>query len=245
MLEGRPNHFGVVGPAEGDMHADEKKCPPNSRCAVPIWTYLQNLFEQYKGNTPIDFFLEIDFAPETRKIRESGPMDLAQGNVVENFLVSMRIYFDNCFQKLKTQCQFYGKPIRFHYADVRSGVIHSGTDAKDQIIVKQFQDLVKIQDEKNPPKARDYELLLKFIDKFERGDIDYFFRLTKIDKQLAQLDKQEKYRIVRLLREYMETHIEREQDELIVTRQFDEIGDAKNRRPFRASEPDHDAQQRS
>lgn len=202
----------------GDMHVNEKKCPPDARCGTFIWSYLEQLFDQYSGMRPIDFFLELDFAEDIRAIgtfsakeRKKFKQVIADGAIISNFLTSLRIYFYNCFQTLKRKCEYFGKPIRFHYSDIRYGVIHSGTDRKEQIIIKQLRKLRDV-DEKAPAKEKDLKLIQNIITKFRDGDIDYFFRLMKIDKQLTKMLSQDKPEIVQLLREYMLDHIESSRD---------------------------------
>lgn len=204
----------------GDEHVSKKKCPKsaNVRCVLPIWSYLENLFKQYDGTEPLDFFLEIEFTQELRGIRRkyrtreekkdylSSKQDISAGEIVfGNYISNVELYFDDCFQKIKQQCAFYGKPIRFHYSDIRSGVIHSET--KDIDDVKQLQELHLLQQSEQPPKEKHIEFILNLIDKFTHLDIDYIFRLMKIDKQLNKL-KQVNFKLVEWLREYLLKHIE-------------------------------------
>lgn len=198
----------------GDIHVNMKKCPSKARCTVPIWSYLQNLFEQYEGKEPLDFFLEIEFAEEMRNIspvlkrHESVKQDIAEGNVFNNYLQSLRIHFYECFQEIKNMCKFYSKPIRFHYSDIRSGVIHSETETKERIDIRQIRGIYKhggIGSKENLTQ-NDINFLKKLIDKAHDGNIDYFFHLTKIDKQLREIE-QVNSSIAQGLREYMGQHL--------------------------------------
>jgi hypothetical protein len=202
-----------------DKHVDEKKCPTGSRCGMPIWTYLENVFKQFKSRDKddfLDFFLEYEFAQEQRDALANYPtpqdlsllqQHLSQGNVIFNFISSLRVYFHNCWERIKTQCEFHGKQIRFHYSDVRSGAIHKTIAEADKVIVKQLQEIYKVRETPDKVKEWHIKLLLTFIDKFEQGDIDYFFRLTKIDKQLKRIENKS---IVPLFYEYVKHDTQRE-----------------------------------
>lgn len=199
----------------GDKHVNEKKCPVDSRCGTPIWIYLQNVFKQFRShdrNDFLDFFLEIDFSEEQRFKSERDPKTmkwakhalLRSDTAISDFLSSTRIYFINCLQRAKEQCEFHGKQIRFHYSDVRVGVIHKTIDKADEAIVKQLQEIWKIHNEPGKVKQHHVQFMLLLLDKLEARDVNYFFRLTKIDKQLKRISDKN---IVRLLYEYMENDI--------------------------------------
>ncbi len=190
----------------GDMHVLRNKCAPDTKCGTPIFLYLHQLFDQYVGSEPLDFFLEVEFAEEVRGTQLlKDPKNLAimkqyltETNAYDNFLSSLRVYYFNCFQKIKTQCEYNKKPIRFHYSDVRDGVIHSGTEDETKLVVKQLQELGKLENE-NEVKEKHIRFLIEFVDHVRTRDVDYFFRLTKIDKQLKHIKNPE---IVKLLRIY-------------------------------------------
>ncbi len=199
----------------GDLHVNQKQCPSNSRCTVSIWLYLEDLFKQYGGSEFIDIFLEMQFAEQARgpiisalqKSEEFGK-HLIEGQLYENYMATTLIYFLNCLQRLKQRCEFYNKPIRFHYSDIRHGVI--GTDDKSNIIVKQIQEIHQLVfDENSKINKTQIQFIINLDKKLRENviDIDHFFRLTKIDKQLAKLKKVSP-QTVELLREYTRYHLE-------------------------------------
>lgn len=201
----------------GDIHVDKKQCPPDARCGMPVWSYLQDVFTQYRGTEPIDFFLEIEFSAEARGTLIAFETDrdlltkwrkyIEEGNTYNSFLASLRIYFWDCFQSMKQRCEFYGKRVRFHYSDVRAGVIHKGTDAKSQIRVKKLHELYDLTEDRVNQKH--VKFMMQLLKRFEKGDIDYFFRLTKIDKQLAKLAKvPSTLSLANTLRDIMRQHMD-------------------------------------
>lgn len=195
----------------GDRHVNEQRCEPTTkRCQLPVWLYLQKLFTEYKGQEPLDFFVESAFTQELRGMAifkdptQYAPyrQDLEKGKVFQNFIRSLNVYFYNCTQRVKEQCEFYGKPIRFHYSDVRIGVIHSKTSKEAGTFIKEFQHIWLNSPKQPKPKHR--KILLKVIDAYLDKNIDYLFHLSKIDKQLNKLDMS----IVMLLHLYMFNHME-------------------------------------
>ena len=81
-----------------------------------------------------------------------------------------------------------GKPIRFHYADVRDGVIHSGTDEKTKLFIRGLHQLNSVQKDKQI-RPRHIRVLLEVLQKADQLDVDFFFKMSKIDKQLSKFDK--------------------------------------------------------
>jgi hypothetical protein len=196
----------------GDQHINEYTCPSDAECKSFIFVYLQKLFEQYVGTEYLDFFLEIPFMEEIRervKIYTKFPKfheklikpQFEQGYIEENFLHTLEIYFLNCFRTIKTQCEFHKKPIRFHYADVRSGVIHSETKEDVRIVIKQLQEIYNLHEDQ--VKNKHLSFLLELMKRIEDRDVNYFFRLTKIDKQLKRID----IHTSQLLHTYMLNHL--------------------------------------
>lgn len=182
----------------GEEHVNETKCPAKSRCGVPVWTYLEQLFQQYTGPEPLDFFLEVRFGEDTRWRRNYRVLDdpktyeynkrNLEAKREYGFIQPLFVNFYRCFQKVKEHCEFYNKRniIRFHYSDVRAGAIHSGTSSEDQVTVKEWQRLQSVLEK--DVKPADIRFNLMIIDKYEKSDWEYFFRLTKIDKQLRRID---------------------------------------------------------
>ena len=180
----------------GDMHTSRKKCPPNTKCGLSIWTYLENLFQQYKSQQYLDFFLELPFADtddvkgvSLKRATEKKQEILAQDTPFRNYLASIHVYFFNCWQRAKQICEFYRKPIRFHYSDVREGVIHSGSGFEDRLMIQLLRELLQIDNK--DVTSREMHLLLTLVDKFITDKVDYFFRLTKIDKQINKITNKE------------------------------------------------------
>ncbi len=196
----------------GDVHVNQKRCPSKERCGVPIFLYLQQLFQQYTGSEFLDFFLEIPFTddfetrgdmwfPTTRKKLKA---QIITGEVYETFIHSLMVFFYECFQKSKKQCEFYNNPyIRFHYSDVRGGVIHSESEDESIEVINQLR-AIKTE----VPKEKHVKFLLSVIKRFQDGDIDYFFKLSKIDKQFKRLKMDDKDSFVRNLRILMIVHMQ-------------------------------------
>jgi hypothetical protein len=133
-------------------------------------------------------------------------------------LTSTRIYFYNCWQRIKKKCEFFGKangPIRFHYSDVRAGVIHTQTDSKDRIIINKLHELDTL--EPNKIKKKDIEFVITLLDEFAKGNVDFFFRLTKIDRQLREIKDSS---IVARLKLYMILHMKFRTEEIIDIRKM-------------------------
>lgn len=146
---------------------------------------------QYRGKEYIDFFVELDYMPESRPAilkKNSNPYSIRQ-----NYIGPLIMNFFECFNKdLIKQCvQTYGDRIRFHYADVRSGVIHSGTEPKlkTQIdILKSLYHVFYKNDFANMT-TQHVRLINTFLEHYEQFDTDYFFKLGKIDKQLKKINR--------------------------------------------------------
>ncbi len=161
-----------------------------------IVQYLDNFFQNYNHPEPLDFFLEID-VPEAQREHLSDQKYITksrkwiqEGQIEDNFLVSLWIYFQNCLQKFKTKCEYNRKKqIRFHYSDVRSGVIHSKTRSEHAVLIKDLQELRK---KSNDFGMKHIAVLKNLITRFlaaEEKDVDFFFRISKIDKQLGVIAK--------------------------------------------------------
>lgn len=176
----------------GDMHTNRTKCPPKTKCGALIWYYLDSLFANYQSLQPLDFFLEIPVLDQEQEVRmpperatERKRDMITKNQPYRNYLSSLHVYFHNCFQRTKTACQFFGRPIRFHYSDVREGVWHSTTEFEDRVMIKMIRELGNV--ENTEVKLHHKNILNILLDKFINSDIKYFFRLTKIDKQLNRI----------------------------------------------------------
>lgn len=176
----------------GDMHTNRTKCPPKTKCGALIWYYLDSLFASYQNQEKLDFFLEIPVLDQEQEVRmaperaQERKRDMITKNQpYRNYLSSLHVYFYNCWQRTKTMCQFFGKPIRFHYSDVREGVWHSGTEFEDRVMIKMIRELMNI--ENIDVKLHHKNILRSLLEKFIKSDLNYFFRLTKIDKQLNRI----------------------------------------------------------
>ncbi len=180
----------------GDRHDHEDKCPTGAECRMNIVQYLDNFFQNYNYPEPLDFFLEID-VPEARskylsdeKLMTKSRQWIKEGDVDISFLSSLNIYFLNCLQKTKTKCEYNRKKqIRFHYSDVRSGVIHSKTRSEHAVFIKDLQELSKRTSDFG---AKHFAILRKLITQFLAAgddDVNFFFHISKIDKQLGAIAK--------------------------------------------------------
>ncbi len=199
----------------GDMHTSRTKCPPKTKCGALIWYYLESLFTSYQSIQPLDFFLEIpflDLEDEVRMVPEQAAQLkqelVAKNQPHRNYLSSLHLYFYNCWQRTKTLCQFFGRPIRFHYSDVREGVWHSGTEFEDRITIKMIRELLNV--ENIDVQLHHKNILHLLLEKFLKSNIKYFFGLTKIDKQLnrikdqGELDARDiKYQLSQLMLDHM------------------------------------------
>lgn len=163
----------------GDYHTKQPTCTSVSSCGESIHEYLQKLFNNYKGSEPIDLFLEIDFSENVRPV---------QYDPTKNYVFSVISYFHTCLtRKLRASCLY--KNVRFHYADVRGGVFHSGTNKETRDTIFQFRDLHKVWHIDGISKIRlqNIKFIDELLDHYEKLDVDYFFRLAKIDKQLKHI----------------------------------------------------------
>lgn len=194
----------------GDVHVSQRKCPPNAKCGVPIWTYLENLFRTYQGSEKIDFFMEIAFIDEEEEEFPILSAKRAAEHKLEiqatqaphhDYIGAVHAFFYNCWQRSKIHCPFRQK-IRFHYSDVRSGVIHSSSDLEDRSMVKHIRELLAIHNVDVGLKHKN--ILRNLIDKFLQSDVTYFFRLTKIDKQLKALNRELSYELHQWMLKHME-----------------------------------------
>lgn len=190
----------------GDRHVLETKCAANGdadrKCETPnVIQYLDNVFYHFVTNRPsehLDFFLEMPFSEEIRvrqDIDSHLQEDILFGHIEDNYLSSLRIYFYNCLQKQKDQCQFFMKHsidhspiVRFHYADTRQGVIHTQTKEDSKVVIRQLQRFWKLEVQKLKPS--DLTWALEFVEKMEHleENVDFFFHLAKIDKQLRKIN---------------------------------------------------------
>lgn len=222
----------------GDVHIDKKKCLQGARCSMPIWIYLQNMFQQFKSRNPqdfLDFFLEISFAPETRLdevLRNPTQLKLHREPLLKgktdgtSYLTSMRVFFHNCWQKAKEQCEFHGKRIRFHYSDVRAGVIHKEIESKVQEVVTQLHEIRQLHDKPEKFKKHHVEFVLMLVDRFLLKDVDFFFQFSKIDRQLygSKIDKERRGiqdpAIIHQLKLYMKEHMELERERVFRFKQM-------------------------
>jgi hypothetical protein len=180
----------------GDRHDYEDQCPKDAECRMTIVQYLDNFFQNYNYPEPLDFFLEVD-VPEARpeylsdqKFIMKSRQWMHEGQIEDNFLVSLWIYFQNCLQKLKTKCEYHRKKqIRFHFSDVRSGVIHSKTRSEHAVFIKDLQDL---RNRTSDFSAKHFAILRKLVTRFLSAtddDVNFFFHISKIDKQLGAIAK--------------------------------------------------------
>jgi len=175
----------------GDWHTDEVTCPVDAKCEISLPLYLETLFNTYAGYHTIDFFVELWYDPADRRIPVSYEVPrftkalthICRGGVIQNHLHTVQAYFLDCFQKLKSQCRFFRRPVRFHYADVRSGVLHEQTPSETREVVKELQRLHRSRDGQHlVPLGK--RMIQKYID----HDVDFFFKLCKIDKQLRAIN---------------------------------------------------------
>lgn len=161
----------------GDIHKIDPKCLGKKQpCGTIIYNYLDSVFRNYDQKEFLDFFIEEEFDPLFRP-----EMDFKQ-----NYLLSLRSYFHNCLQKQKSNC-IYPKNIRFHYSDVRQGVIHTSLDEKTKDVVTQLQKIQELWDNKRGVTNKDIRLVETLLTKFKQKDVDWFFRFSKIDKQLKHI----------------------------------------------------------
>jgi hypothetical protein len=160
----------------GDYHVRESKCSISSSCGQTIDVYLKRLFDTYLGKEYIDLFLEYEFTPKVRMFQK--------GATFKNYVAPVISTFDDCFNKTK-QCPY--SRVRFHYADVRSGVIHSQTDQATKEVVKELQDLHRSFFVTGRLRPRNVKFMLSILNKHDTLNVDYFFKLAKIDKQLKAI----------------------------------------------------------
>jgi len=203
----------------GDEHVNKLKCPSEeSKHGVPVWLYLDGIFRSWKGPAHLDFFFELlvpdargKDKPPSKKIRqalEEGRTEnkmFGEDELNESFLHSMRSFFFHCLQKSKQACEYRVNPVRFHYTDVRRGVIYSETDEKTKVLVN---DLRKAFDFNKPLKGSKLRFVSKLLDKIKQRDVDFFFHLTKLDRQLRELSKVDQT-AVPLLRQFVVSAFER------------------------------------
>lgn len=215
----------------GDMHTSRKKCPTDTRCGKSIWSYLEQLFQEYKGRQPIDFFLELPFIEpdqaevkgiDVKRATQLKSQIIQQQAPYKNYLASLHVYFYNCWQRAKTTCDFFRKPIRFHYSDVREGVIHSGTSFEERSHINVIRDLFNLKN--GDIKQHHMNKLRMFYEKYLEGNVDFFFRLSKIDKQLAKIPQQKRDELHKMMADYMKqttafaTHAQAILDEMIAAK---------------------------
>jgi hypothetical protein len=162
----------------GDRHVRKSTCTKQN--SIGIVAYLRRLFMNYENTynkIPLDFFVEIDFDPSVRP----------DPDLPSNYLQDVMSGFHNCWQKLKTECEFFGKNnIRFHYSDVRKGVIHSRTDEKHAIMIKELHKLNKALDDGTVTKA-DVQTMIRFVKMIDPQDPTFLFKISKIDKALQRI----------------------------------------------------------
>lgn len=200
-----------------DVHWHDVTERSDEPCHQSIVPYLANMFRNYRGKENIDFFLEIDFEERARGLEQFQQfkdlrLQLLQGENPHkfNYLQSLRIYFNECFQQMKSKCEFNGHPIRFHYSDVRSGVLHSKTDTEAKTVIQEYHKSWDVLYRGKVPTVQHIDALEKLVKKYEEHDVDFFFHISKIDKQLNKVPEQ----ISKALRAMMITHMEKESKQL-------------------------------
>lgn len=185
----------------GDQHENKLKCDANIQCQLPVYLYLQQLFQKYKGTEPIDFFVETAYdesvgigqmyeQKEIEKIRE----DIALGNVqgispLHGFMRATDVYFEKCLRR-KMQCEFKNKAIRFHNSDIRQGVMHRGLGDTEREIIKEIHAIRKraLSKSKTRMTTSQMKFVIKLFEKIIAEDIDFFMKMTKLDKQFKKID---------------------------------------------------------
>jgi hypothetical protein len=231
ILDRKSDNRGVFDGARvvllGDIHTYSAKCAESSQCGEPIYQYLDKLFQKLgDGHGDLDFFVELDYMPPTRgflnRIRRN-KLDTIRSNfdtflqdrkdrdMESNYLLSVIMNFQECFYKRTRQACLskYGKHVRFHYADVRNGVIHSGTRDDMKTVIRDLQELHNVFYGDEPFRSRHIKVLNLIVKKFERQDVDFFFRLAKIDKQLKKINNP---RITEIMTDIMLHHMTMEQE---------------------------------
>jgi hypothetical protein len=204
-----------------DVHIIDRSKYDSHICRQSIVPYLANLFRNYQGTKDIDFFLEIDFEEKARGIEEYDDFknirqSLLEGKDVKGgygYLLNLRAYFNDCFQQSKGQCEYNGKHIRFHHADVRSGVLHSKTNKEAETVIQTIHEGWNIMTREKVPSSRYIAAIEKVALKCREQDIDFLFHISKIDKQLAKLPNNLSNALYDMMRAELETKT-KEIDEL-------------------------------
>ena len=186
----------------GDYHMNEPKCSEKSECEMELPLYLEQLFMTYDGKESINFFLEVDFEESMRRrLSNLEILEIKNGKIIKNYINTIAIYFSDCFEKLKHKCKFSN--IKFHYSDVRHGVIHTGTADEEKVVLKDIYNLHAKLSNKNITQADEIKyyksslyLMNKYLDKNNDKKVNFFFEYSKIDKQLKNVDN----KIVKILR---------------------------------------------
>jgi hypothetical protein len=195
----------------GDQHELKDHCPEGAKCGMPVFFYLERLFDEWHGPGQLDFFLELDYGVLPRYTGQLAQVAIGiprfqqlikQGDIVQNYMGSIATYFWHCFRRLKTECQYYGKPIRFHYADVRRGVLHSGTEKEERAFIAQIQFQ---QSRIRTIGKKHIEPYLRLLQKLQARDVNFFFRYGKIDKQLKHIKDKH---IHKMLNQYLVDYID-------------------------------------
>lgn len=195
-----------------DVHEYDYNPHSEQKCRQSIIPYLDNLFRNYRGKEKIDFFLEIDFEETARLFEEYQQfkdlrLSLLQGENPHqlNYLVNLRTYFNDCFKRSKGKCEFNGRPIRFHHADVRSGVLHSQTDKETETIIKEYHKSWDIAERGKVPTMRHVDTLEKLVKKYAEKNVDFFFHMSKIDKQLKKLPSEVAQALYNMMKVHMDS----------------------------------------
>src|SRR5579872_903436 len=188
----------------GDMHVHETECPKRTgkQVYVPVTLYLDRLFKTYRSPIPIDFFLEIDFPQEARReyikklehdreTREGAKQDIKNGRIFQNYLTSLWILLLDCLQKQKESCEYHSKDIRFHYSDVRAGVLYKDLKQGTVAQVNELQEIWKVLSGATPFEKKHFNLLKKFVDWILEGNVERLFRISKIDHEISGIDPKE------------------------------------------------------
>ena len=174
----------------GDIHVFKSMCPTNSECGMVLYKYLEQLFVNYRGLEYIDFFMETRYGDKSLSAED---MPIIRRDISEfknNYLEKTILYFNDCFNKNpKKRCvSYFGNRVRFHYSDVRDGVIHSGTDEKTKTQIQMLQQIQTKLFKRQMLNVSQFLFLKLIVKHYRANNVDYFFKLTKIDKQLKKIN---------------------------------------------------------
>lgn len=192
----------------GDIHIIEPKCLGSKQAwGTFVYKYLDVVFSSYDQKEFLDFFVEEEFDPLFRPKTTGTRADLIEGKLDHSFLFSTRLFFRDCLQKQKLLCT-YPKNIRFHYSDVRQGVIHSSLDEKSKDVVTQLRNIHELWDEKRAVTNKDVRLIETLLTKFKQKDVDFFFKFSKIDKQIKHISDKRYHELFRMYLRGRMDHLE-------------------------------------